>query len=207
MKVLVIGATGRTGAHIVMKLLARGDEVTAFARKPEEITEKHARLRIAQGDARDAMSIERAVAGQDAVAVAFGPRAMKRDDLQETLMRNLVAAMTKAGVKRLVNLGAMGSGASRAEMPFLYRAIVIPLFFKALFDDKEKGEAIMRASGLDYVNVLPGRLSDAPAKGRVKARLSTKGLRLSMTREDLADFMVAELIGTQWLRKSVYIGY
>ena len=40
MKVLVIGATGQTGRHAVTLLLARGDEVTAFARNPSAITER-----------------------------------------------------------------------------------------------------------------------------------------------------------------------
>ena len=207
MKVLVIGATGLTGRHIVAQLLARGDEVTAFARKPEAIAERHPKLRVAQGEARDATSIERAVAGQDAVVSAFGARSMKKDDLQETLMRNLVAAMKKQGVRRLVNCSTMGVGASRAEMPFFYRSILIPLLFKHLFADKERGERLLLASGLDFVNVLPGRLNDKPARGGVKAALSSKGMKLQMNRADLADFMVRQLDGAEWLGKSVFIGY
>lgn len=67
MKVLVIGATGRTGRHAVRRLLARGDEVTAFARNPSAVTEISDRLRVVQGDARDPDSIDRAVRGQDAL--------------------------------------------------------------------------------------------------------------------------------------------
>jgi uncharacterized protein YbjT (DUF2867 family) len=206
MKVLVIGSTGLTGRLLVAKLLAKGHEVTAFARNPKDVGQSSAKLRVAQGDARDAASIERAVAGQDAVLVAFGPRSTKKDDLQETLMRNLVGAMEKAGVKRLVYLSAMGTGASLSEMPFYYRAFVA-LLLRALFDDKERGEAIMRASALDYVSVLPGRLSNAGAKGGVKAQARAAGLKLSMRREDLADFMIAQLDAHDWSRKSVLIGY
>jgi uncharacterized protein YbjT (DUF2867 family) len=72
MRVLVIGATGQTGQHVVSQLLAQGHEVTAFARNPSAINECE-RLRAAVGDARDLQSIERAVAGQNAVIVTFGP--------------------------------------------------------------------------------------------------------------------------------------
>jgi uncharacterized protein YbjT (DUF2867 family) len=82
MKVLVIGATGQTGQHAVRQLLARGDDVTAFARNPAAITEVSDRLRVVQGDARDAESLERAVQRQDAVLVAFGSRSLKKDDVQ-----------------------------------------------------------------------------------------------------------------------------
>ena len=63
MKVLVIGATGRTGRHAVAQLLARGHEVTAFARNPSAVTARSERLRVVQGDARDRESIDRAMAG------------------------------------------------------------------------------------------------------------------------------------------------
>src|ERR1700674_1589679 len=104
MKVLVIGASGQTGRHAVTQLLARGHGVTAFARNPSAVTGSSDRLSGVQGDARDSGSIDRAMPGHDAVLVAFGPRSLKKDDVQEVLMRNLIAAMTKNGVTRLVNL-------------------------------------------------------------------------------------------------------
>src|SRR6476659_5718352 len=112
MKVLVIGATGLTGTHLVQKLLARGDDVTALVRNPSSYELKHEHLRVARGEARDLESLERACAGHDAVVSAFGPRTFKKDDIQEVFMKNLVAAMTKSGVKRLVNLSAWGAGDS-----------------------------------------------------------------------------------------------
>jgi len=79
MKVLVIGATGGTGRHAVRKLLERGHEVTAWARRPSAVADDGTsdRLAVAIGEARDAGSIYRAVAGHDAVMVAFGPRSLK----------------------------------------------------------------------------------------------------------------------------------
>jgi uncharacterized protein YbjT (DUF2867 family) len=206
MKVLVIGATGLTGSLAVQKLLDRGDEVTAFIRKDFPL--KHERLKLAQGDARDAAALERAVQGQDAVFSAFGPRSMGKDDLQEAFMRNLVAAMTKAGVKRLSNLSAWGAGESYPELPFVGRMVVKTLLAN-LFADKMRGEEILFASGLDYVNVRPARLSNSGARGGVKASLSGKDLTTMpmMTRADLAAFMVEQLTSNDWVRKSPLIGY
>src|SRR6202521_2898753 len=110
MNVLVIGATGQTGRHAVRQLLAQGHEVTAFARNPSAVTESSERLRVVQGDARDPESIDGAMHGQDAVLVAFGPRSLAKNDVQEVLMRNLIAVMTKHSITRLVNLSAWGSG-------------------------------------------------------------------------------------------------
>ena len=52
MKLFVIGATGRTGQEIVQQALARGHQVTAFVRSPENITVKSERLTILKGARR-----------------------------------------------------------------------------------------------------------------------------------------------------------
>ena len=206
MKVLIIGASGATGHWLVLGALAQGHQVTAFVRNPEAWKAPEG-VRVAKGDARDKASMLAALAGQDAVLSAFGPRSFKTGDLQECLMRNLVAGMREQGVKRLVNLSALGMGDSIKAAPFLFRAAILPLFLKHVFTDKARGEALLFASGLDYVNVCPGRLLNAPAKGGVKASLDGKGTHWTMTREDLAGFMVAQLGSDVWLGKSVLIGY
>jgi uncharacterized protein YbjT (DUF2867 family) len=205
MNVLVIGATGGTGRHAVRFLLNRGHRVTAFVRNPAKVAEKSEHLIVVQGDARDHEGLEQAMRGQDAVLCAFGPRSLKKDDLQEVLMRNLVEAMTKNGVKRIVNLSAWGAGDSHATAnPVfkLFRALVL----RHVFTDKERGEALLLGSDLDFVNVRPGRLSNKLARGGVRASLDGRGLGHAITREDVATFMVDQLTGDEWLRKSPIIG-
>jgi uncharacterized protein YbjT (DUF2867 family) len=208
MKVLVIGATGITGGHAIRLLLARGDAVTALARDPDALGEKHELLRVAKGEARDEGSLARAIEGQDAVLSAFGPRSLRKDDLQEVFMRNLVAAMERTNVKRLVNLSAWGAGETRASLPFVGR-LVLRYVLNELFADKERGEEILFASALDWVNVRPGRLWNGRARGGVKASLDPEAVRPwpLMTREDLAQFMVDQLDRDEWVRRSPLIGY
>ncbi len=191
MKVLVIGATGATGAHLIQKLLARGDEVTALARNPDALTTKHDRLRVVRGEARDAESLIRACEGQDAVVSAFGPRSLKKDDIQEVFMRNILSAMEKTGVKRFVNLSAWGAGDSAKDNPVIAK-LFVALVLKNVFADKNRGEAMLAQSKLDWINVRPGRLTNGPRRSGVKASLSPKGLKPVMSREDLAEFMVAQ---------------
>ncbi len=207
MKVLVIGATGGTGRHVVAHLLADGHSVRAFARNPAAVTTRHERLEVVAGDALDQAALERALQGQDAVISTFGPRSLKKTDVQERYMRALVAAMAKAGVKRLVNLSAMGAGDSAAGAPFFMRRILRPLVLGRVFADKERGEEVLFGSPIEYVNVRPGMLVDKPARGGVKASLGYAGLAAKMHREDLAIFMIAQLQSPEWVRKSPLVGY
>lgn len=204
MKVLVIGASGLTGSIALRLLLERGDEPTAFVRKDLGVPG----VRLARGEARDAASLEAAVEGQDAVFSAFGPRSFKEDDLQEVFMRNLVAAMKAKGVKRLVNLSAWGAGDTRDSLPLIGK-LFVRLVLAKLFADKERGEKILFESGLDWINVRPGRLSNRKARGGVRASLDPKAVKPIpfMTRADLAAFMVDQLHDDTWIRKSPLIGY
>src|SRR5690242_8940814 len=152
--------------------------------------------------------VDRAVRGEDAVLVAFGGRSRKKDDVQEVLMRNLVGAMTKHGVRRLVNLSAWGSGGAAVPPANLFaRYFFLPVVLRHVMADKRRGEAYLFASTLDYVNVCPAFLKNAPARGGVKASTDGRGLKQYMHREDLATFMVAQLTESRWVRKCVVIGY
>ena len=73
MRITVFGATGRTGRHIVDQALARGYEVTAFARSPGRLGAEHKHLEIVQGDIREAEKVDRAIEGAEAVISALGP--------------------------------------------------------------------------------------------------------------------------------------
>lgn len=207
MKALVIGATGSTGQLLIQDLLEKGYEVTAFVRDAAKLALQDPRLKVAQGEARDAGSLERAVQGQDVVLSAFGPRSLQADDLQEVFMRNLVAAMTKTGVKRLINLSAMGAGDSRSSLPWIMRLPTLPFLLGNMLADKDRGEAQLLASSLEYTNVRPGFLFNGRARGGVKASLKYWGLIPVMSREDLAHFMIAQIDSPEWVRKSPLIGY
>jgi uncharacterized protein YbjT (DUF2867 family) len=205
MNILVIGATGGTGQQILPLLLKAGHRVTALVRRPEALMTTNEPLIVLPGSVRDPDVVDRAVKGQDAVICAFGPRSLVKDDIQEVLMRNLVAAMTKHGVKRLVNLSAWRAKDMALPVRWM-QTLVQGVLLHNIFNDKNRGEKILLASNLDYVNVCPGRLLNKPARGEVHASVDGTGIKHSMTRADLAQWMVEQLTSNEWVRKSPIIG-
>lgn len=183
-----------------------GYTVTVLVRRPEAVIARHDRLTVLAGEVRDPAAVDLAVRGKDAVVCAFGPRSLKKDDIQEVLMRNLIAAMEKHGVKRLVNLSAWG--ADPATRPHgLLQLILQKGLLRHIFADKARGEKMLFASKLDYVNVCPGRLLDEPARGGVRASADGAGLKAILTRADLAAWMVAQLTDDTWLHRNSIVGY
>jgi len=109
MKLLVFGATGGTGRELVKQALAQGHQVTAYARNPDKFGDiTHAGLQVVRGDVLDPAAVEKAVSGHDAVLSAIGAGA-GRTTLREEGTRNIVRAMQKAGVCRLICQSSLAS--------------------------------------------------------------------------------------------------
>jgi putative NADH-flavin reductase len=74
MKLVVFGATGGTGSHVVQQACAAGHDVTAVVRNPASLVSGPPNLTVLRADPMDPTSIVPVVAGQDAVVSAIGSR-------------------------------------------------------------------------------------------------------------------------------------
>lgn len=193
MKLIVFGATGRTGHLVVEQALAAGHEVTAVARHPSAVTIQHPRLEVIQGDVLDLSTFEQAITGKDAVISTLGGALRTPTTLYSTGIDNIMRAMQEAGVRRLVSLsaGALDPG------PFVQRVaaklILWPLFGNG-YADMARMEAVLSKSHLDWTIIRPPRLTNGPHTGRYHTAINkhlTGGQAVS--RANLADYIVTHL--------------
>ena len=201
MRLIVFGATGKTGQHVWRKALDRGHDVTAFARSPHKI-ERAAGLRVAQGDVMDATAVADAVAGHDAVIEALGSKNLRDRTTLATGTRNVVDGMTRHGVERLVVLSAAGVGESWGQVPLLARVLFSTLLRNILADHTAQ-EALVRASSIDWTIVRAAILHDGPASKNVTATKTGKMGRIA--RADLAAFLVKEARDGAYSRQTVAV--
>lgn len=109
LRILTLGATGHIGTHVLDLALARGHHVTAFVRAPGKIRCNDRALPVIQGSPLSADALARALEGHDAVLSSIGPpprEAFRPSTLMAESAANTVAAMAKAGVKRLLLVSA-----------------------------------------------------------------------------------------------------
>jgi putative NADH-flavin reductase len=190
-RIAVIGAAGRTGRHVVAQALARGHEVVAIARTPQNVPVTHDGLALRSADVRDLDAVTGAIAGTEAVISALGTadsRAMT--DVYSCGVANEAAAMHEHGIRQLAVISAAPAG-PRAEQPLLERCVAMPLlerFFGGIYADMRRMEAFLTEAcdDLDWVALRPPRLVAKQAKG--KYRVDTKPLAkaLTLTYGDLA---------------------
>lgn len=205
-RLLIVGATGGTGRRLVEQALERGFWVTALVRNPSKLRLEHQRLKVVQGNVLDAGSIETAMRGQEAVLSALGhQRYFYPTRIQSDGTKNVLRAMATHGVRRFVCMSSLGIGDSAGRLGLIYTFFVIPLILPFYFWDKTRQEKVIAASGADWTIVRPGALTNGTKRGRVRqgARVGSFIWTVSVSRADVAEFMIDQLASSAYLRTAV----
>jgi putative NADH-flavin reductase len=210
MRVVVYGATGRSGRLLVRGALARGYEVVAFARDRGQAAELFGtgeRLVVATGDLFEPRSVDEALVAADAVLFAAGPRNLRgRSKIASQGMVNVVHAMRGRGLRRLVCLSAGGTSLERdPNVPWVFERLIKPLFLKEALADLRHMEVTVRQSGLDWTIVRALRLTDGPATGRYRVGPGYSLPGGAAVRADVADFMLGQLESDEYRGHAVAI--
>jgi putative NADH-flavin reductase len=210
MKILVIGASKGTGALLVKEALERGHAVTAFARAPERLALKHANLTLLKGDFHEAGSVKSAVQGHNSVVITVAPTQFKAFKENPSYFSQgtsyVIDGMLAHDVKKLVVLSAFGVGDSFAPSSFFLRKILIPFLLKPAYEDHERQEKLVKESSLDWVIARPTRLTDGPAHKRYRKETRPKAVPNSISRADVADFLLEAATVDTWVGQSVQLG-
>ncbi|MEH2179529.1 NAD(P)-dependent oxidoreductase [Nostoc sp.] len=204
MKVLVIGAAGKTGRAVVEQAVAAGHQVTAFVHKADEYEVSD--VRVIEGDATDSATMDAAAVGQDAVVDTIGGKTpYKETTLESSAANTIIAAMKRNGVRRLVVTSMIGEGESEANAT-LYERLLVSTLLRGADKDKAAMESAVESSGLDWVILRPAILNDDPAKGNVRVFDTETGEKAhKITRADLAAFMLVQLDNNEYLHQAVTI--
>jgi uncharacterized protein YbjT (DUF2867 family) len=209
--ILIIGASGGIGREAVQVALDAGHAVRAMARSADRLPERPG-LERASADARDPPAVEAALDGVDAVIQALGvapslTRMLRPVTLFSEATRVLVPAMERAGVARLVAVTGFGAGESKASLScperLGQRAVLGPPY-----DDKDRQEAIIRESGLDWLIARPVLLTSGPGRGRYDVLVSPAEWRNGLiARRDVADFLLREAVRPTLSRVAPVLAY
>jgi len=179
--VLIIGASRWIGLETVMLALKAGHSVRAMARSATAIRLRDPKLGKLDGDALDQHTIERALAGVDAVIQTLGVSLTPElifggARLFSVATRVLVNAMEASAVRRLICVTGFGVGDSRGRGGLFYNAALC-LILGRIYDDKDAQEWIIRRSRLDWTIVRPTILSDGRRTGAYRVLVDARDWR------------------------------
>lgn len=208
MKIAIFGATGFSGKAILAEALKQGHEVKILVRDSSKIQNRHKNLTIIEGDVLNQQIVASFLKFQEVVIQCLGIGG-KGDGKPNSFISNatkiIVEEMQTQNIKRLVAMSNVGAGNSNSFLPIIFTKIILPYFMKWLkeiIDDKNRMEPIIMNSNLDWTIVRCPNIVDKPARGNCNATLDGKDLKLSITLEDLAKFMVKQITDNTFSKKA-----
>lgn len=188
MRLFILGASGKTGTQLVDLALARAHEVTAFVRSPGKLTHRHPLLKVLLGDPHSVDELASALPGHDVVLSALGvrpPQAFRPHTLLQECAASTVAAMTTAGVRRLVLVSAAVLFPEKGLRFSFFRWLLTHVM-----RDLEAAEQIVRATSLDWTIARPPRLIDRSDERYRTTRDALPTGAFSMSFRAVAAFML-----------------
>jgi uncharacterized protein YbjT (DUF2867 family) len=214
MKILVLGASGGIGRWVVRLAAERGHEVRALVR-PTARFDVPDGVEVMQGEALEEEVLAGAVAGTDAVVSCLGQRRaggspwsapLAPPDLMERVAPALVAAMRRAGTRRLVAVSACGVAESFAQLTGPVRWLVRQGQIGVAYRDLAAMEKALAGSGLDWLAVRPVTLMGGDPSGKAR-EVERYGFLSTVRRSDVAAWMLRQLeTPTPFPQHSVLLG-
>ena len=201
MNVIIFGANGKTGRLVVEKLLEGGHEVTAFVRDSSKLKIQDAHLHITEGQATNKKAVRDAINGKELVISCLGSdKGLKKTTILHEMTSNIVAAMKEHNVTRIIYMASAGID---NEIPGVIGKITTMLLGNVLKDHRNAVEEIKK-NKLVYTIARPLSLTDHPYTGKyreAKTGIPEKGR--SISRADVADFIIRAMTDEQYLQQSI----
>jgi uncharacterized protein YbjT (DUF2867 family) len=205
MRITVFGATGGTGRRLVEQAIAEGNEVVAYVRNPSKLDMENEHLTVVQGELTDEELIEKAVKGVDAVISLLGPRGGSKSKPLTHGIQNIIAAMKKQGVRRLVITSTLSAKDPNDLPDFKTKSLVnlVKVTMHDAYEDIVSTAETVRNSDLDWTIVRLTMLNNKPKSGKVRAGYVGRGdVGTWISRADVADFMLKQVQDTKYLRQA-----
>ncbi|PTM04295.1 MAG: hypothetical protein DA405_07725 [Bacteroidetes bacterium] len=199
MKVLIIGASGRTGKLVVEEALAQGWEVKALVREVKVFDINHPNLVKVEGTPFAYADVKKACEFCDVVISALNisrasenpwSKLVSPENLLSKSMQNVVDVSKHFPLKKLITVSAWGVGDSRAEIPWWFKLMIRISKISPVYQDHDRQERIVQNADLNFTIVRPVGLNDKEARPVKVSQNASPKPGLFISRKSLAKYLV-----------------
>ncbi|MCP4197413.1 MAG: NAD(P)H-binding protein [Proteobacteria bacterium] len=199
--IFLIGGTGGTGLCFLEQALEAGHNVTLYARNPAKCTIDNPNLRIVKGELTDVEAMKTGLEGCDISVFTAGVMSKKPTTVISDGVKKAIEATEAANVKRFIAVTSLGLGDTWKQALWAFRKMIVPLFIKGSFEDKQREEQHIMNSNLDWIIIRPARLLNTPPKRNYRFGMDPD-IRGRVSRDDVAHFMMTQLDDDTFIRKT-----
>lgn len=208
MNVLVIASSRRVRRQLAEQAQAEGHQVTVLEKRAPRFRWRRPQHRVVAGNILEERSLGPAIAGQDAVLCWLQPPSRKSNTYLWEGTANLIRAMDRQAVRRLICISACGAGDSRGHCGFFYDHIIQPLFLKQVFEDRDRQEELIRGTDLEWVIIRPARLTKGQSRGQYMVLTDLRNIKAKrIALVDATEFALKQLRSNFYLFQAPLLTY
>lgn len=214
MKILLLGATGRTGKLILETALQKGHEINCLVRKPEQIRERTG-LKVFKGNANNINDLLKAI--EDCKSIITALNISRNSDFPWSKLRTpgnylsdvagkLVPIGEEKKVRRIVVCSAWGVAETKDDIPKWFKWFIENSNIGITYKDHERQEELLRKSNLNWTIVRPTGLTNSKNHQKIKetfGKIPKPGLTIS--RASVANYMLNSIDDNNLIKKVVVI--
>ncbi|WP_040837152.1 NAD(P)-dependent oxidoreductase [Nocardia brevicatena] len=195
MKLLIVGATGGTGAALLGQAVSEGHDVTVITRSPEKLPRvERSSLTVVPGDVLRPGPWQEFASRNNTLLSCLGSTDRKQPTtVYSAGTLNILSAMGTSPTRRIVCLSSAGLDIAPGT-PFLQKTVtrlLIQRLYRHGYADMRRMEAVLHAQDVRWTIVRPPMLTDKPASGRYRTAINTHVPNPgSIARADLAHYML-----------------
>jgi putative NADH-flavin reductase len=208
MKIVVFGASGKTGSLLVDEVLKSGHNVIAYVRKPESVKSVHPNLKVVAGFLNEKDKLKSVISGSDACISTLGGASLTKHS-REIIegIENIITIMEEEKVRRFVYLSSFGAGDSRKYMPQPIRFLIADLMLNVPLADHNTNESRITKSQLNWTIVRPGGLTNGSKTDTLKhgCEMTKINGSLSISRSNVAAFLLNQVARNEYVNKNVWL--
>lgn len=206
--IAIFGGSGATGKALISHALDKGYKIRALVRKPSSVVAGSDRVEVLEGELSNPEDVAATLKGCTSAICVFGPRPPYTDIFCEQATSFIVSAMQQLGVRRLVcqTGGMIGDYRANRTLPFQWMTDMFNRRSPQVASDRAGQERVVTHSGLAWTIVKPPHLTNDATTGKWIAGANVRlGMMSSISREDLAAFLVAEAMEQQYIGQAVFV--
>lgn len=215
MKILLLGATGRTGKEILYQALQAGISVNVLVREADKVSIADKALRIVESKTLDETALRKAMQGCDAVISALNisrnsdfPWSSLRTSktLLSDTVRNVIEIARELTVKRVIVLSAWGVHETKKDIPFWFRWLIDFSNIGAGYRDHERQETLLKASNLDWTSIRPVVLTNFKKSKSILTTIANNPKpNLVISRSDVARYLLEVYQNKSYIKQAVTV--
>jgi putative NADH-flavin reductase len=208
MKIVVFGASGKTGSLLLHEALTSGHDVTAYVRRPESVKSDHPNLKVVAGYLNEKDKLKSVISGADACISTLGGASLTKHSPEIIVgIDNIVSIMEEEKVMRLIYLSSFGAGDSRKFMPQPIRFLIADLMLHVPLADHNTNESRITRSQLLWTIVRPGGLNNGAKTDNLKHGYEMTKIKgsLSISRSNVAAFLLNQVTSKDYVNKNVWL--